>query len=118
MSLEAKIEALTIAVQELTAHIRNATGGTAPAADVPPAEDEPVQAEPRKAKKPKAEKAEKPSAEKPKAPEYAEVAKKFLEYIAANGRDAALEILEPWSTTSLKGVPAEDLGQVLEKISG
>jgi len=104
MSLESKIEALTLAVEALTAAIKAEAGNyDMPAVDFPP--EEPVQAEPRKARK-------------PKAPEYADVAKKFLEYIAANGRDAALKVLEPWDATSLKDVPAEDLGKVLEKISG
>ena len=113
--LEQKIEELTHAVKALTEAITRSSFMRAamanpelqepmPAADMPP--------EVPKAEKPKAEKPTKVKDEKPK-PEpvkdelaYDQVAAAFKKYIAAAGRDQALELLATFDAKTLKDVPA------------
>ena len=74
---------------------------------------EPAPSKKAKAEKPKAAPVEEPAQVEVQAPTYDETAKALIAVGAKFGRAKVMEILKPWDTSTLKGVPAEDYPAVI-----
>lgn len=115
MSLELALQQNTAAINTLIELLK---GGAIPAPA--PAEDVamPDPAPAKKAKAKKEEPAPAPVEEKAEAPQaevitYDMAAKPLIAVGSKHGRAKVMEILKPWNTTSLKGVPPEDYNAVI-----
>jgi hypothetical protein len=119
MGIETSIDRLAAAIEKLAAAAMLNEGAQATKPERAPAAAE---AEKEKPEKPKAATSEKPAPEKPKAAsetagfQMKDVAEQMKKLLAAEGRDAALALLQEYGASKVPDLKAEQYGDVIGAI--